>query len=190
MVASDKKLEEEIEKERKQAEEMEAARQTRTAEFHKDFRQGLDIQKAELEAQKLIEKERFEAELALRRSHEAALREQEIKDAEAKRLKMIELQSQMVVDLEETRKRKEIEAELIKKNEERIQALQDTRRNKEIRREEEAKKQKRERERDMMRMKAAVEKEQELKLKREELRLIRQQEVSFLYFVYDFNKRH
>ena len=29
----------------------------------------------------------------------------------------------------------------------------------------------------MMRMKAAVEKEQELKLKREELRLIRQQEV-------------
>ena len=46
MVSSDKKLEEEIEKERKQAEEMEAARQTRTAEFHKDFRQGLDIQKA------------------------------------------------------------------------------------------------------------------------------------------------
>ena len=33
------------------------------------------------------------------------------------------------------------------------------------------------RERDMMRMKAAVEKDQELKLKREELRLIRQQEV-------------
>ena len=31
----------------------------------------------------------------------------------------------------------------------------------------------------MMRMKAAVEKEQELKLKREELRLIRQQEVFF-----------
>ena len=35
---------------------------------------------------------------------------------------MIELQNQMIVDLEETRKRKEIEAELIKKNEERIQA--------------------------------------------------------------------
>ena len=58
-----------------------------------------------------------------------------------------------------------------------IQALQDSRRQAEIRKEEEAKKQKRERERDMMRMKAAVEKEQELKLKREELRLIRQQEV-------------
>ena len=55
--------------------------------------------------------------------------------------------------------------------------MQDSRRQAEIRKEEEAKKQKRERERDMMRMKAAVEKEQELKLKREELRLIRQQEV-------------
>ena len=55
--------------------------------------------------------------------------------------------------------------------------MQDSRRQAEIRREEEGKKQKRERERDMMRMKAAVEKEQELKLKREELRLIRQQEV-------------
>ena len=43
-----------------------------------------------------------------------------------------------------------MEAELVKKNEERIQALQDTRRQAEIRREEEAKKQKRERERDMM----------------------------------------
>merc|ERR1712223_964583 len=128
MVASDKKLEEQIEQERKQAEEMAAARNARTSEFHKDFRQGLDIQKAELEAQRLMEKEKFEAELAIRRSHEAALREQEVKDAEAKRLKMIELQNQMIVDLEETRKRKEIEAELIKKNEERIQALQDSRR--------------------------------------------------------------
>ena len=103
MVNSDKRLEEQIELERKQAEEMEAARAARTAEFHKDFRQGLDVQKAELEAQKLLDKERFEAELALRRSHEAALREKEIKDAEAKRLKMIELQNQMMVDLEETR---------------------------------------------------------------------------------------
>ena len=103
MVSSDKRLEEQIELERKQAEEMEAARAARTAEFHKDFRQGLDVQKAELEAQKLLDKERFEAELALRRSHEAALREKEIKDAEAKRLKMIELQNQMMVDLEETR---------------------------------------------------------------------------------------
>ena len=63
----------------------------------------LDVQKAELEAQKLLDKERFEAELALRRSHEAALREKDIKDAETKRLKMIELQNQMVVELEETR---------------------------------------------------------------------------------------
>ena len=81
----------------------------------------LDIQKAEVEAQKLLDKERFEAELNLRKSHEAALREQELKEVEAKRLKMIELQNQMMVDMEETRKRKEIEAELIKKNEERIQ---------------------------------------------------------------------
>ena len=41
MVSSDKRLEEQIELERKQAEEMEAARAARTAEFHKDFRQGL-----------------------------------------------------------------------------------------------------------------------------------------------------
>ena len=38
------------------------------------FREGLDLQRAELEAQKLIEKERFEAELALRRAQEMALK--------------------------------------------------------------------------------------------------------------------
>lgn len=177
MAEADRHLEEEIEKERKQAEEMEATRQSRTVDFNKEFRQGLDLQMAEMEAQKLIEKERFEAELALRREQEAAFREQEAKDAEAKRNKMLDWQGQMVADIEETRKRKEIEAELAKKNEERILALQDSRRQAEIRKEEQTKREKRERERDMMRMKAAVEKEQELKLRREELRLIRQQEV-------------
>lgn len=177
MVEADRHLEEQIEQERKQAEEMEAARASRTHDFNKEFRAGLDLQKAELEAQKLIERERFETEMAVRRQQEAEFRDQEAKEAEAKRQKMVELQNQMMAEMETTRKRKEIEAELIKKNEERIMALQDSRRQAEIRKEEEAKRTKREKEREMMRMKAAVEKEHELKLKREELRLIRQQEV-------------
>ena len=176
MVEADRHLEEQIELERKQAEQMEAARNAKTLEFNKDFRLGLDLQRAEIEAQKLVEKEKFENELALRRSLEASLKEQELKEVEVKKNKVIEMQQQMVVEMEETRKRKEIEAELAKKNEERILALQTARREAEIRKEEEAKKLKRERERDMMRMKASVEKEQALKLKREELRLIRQQE--------------
>lgn len=177
MVEADRHLEEQIEQERKQAEEMGAARANRTHDFNREFRAGLDLQKAELEAQKLVERERFEAEMAVRRQQEAEYRDQEAKDAEVKRQKMVDLQNQMMAEMEETRKRKEIEAELIKKNEERIMALQDSRRQAEIRKEEEAKRSKREKEREMMRMKAAVEKEHELKLKREELRLIRQQEV-------------
>ena len=176
MAEADRHLEEEIERERKQAEDMEAARSTKTLDFNKEFRYGLDLQKAEIEAKKLVEKEKFEVELALRKNQEALLREEEMKEAEAKREKMVELQQQMMIDVEETRKRREVEAERIRKNEERILALQDARREAEIRKEEEGKKSKREREKDMMRMKAAVEKEQELKLKREELRLVRQQE--------------
>ena len=65
-----------IELERKQAEQMEAARAAKTIDFNKDFRIGLDVQRAEIEAQKLVEKEKFESELALRRSLEAALKDQ------------------------------------------------------------------------------------------------------------------
>ena len=167
MAEADRHLEEQIEQERKQAEDMEAARSTKTIDFNKEFRYGLDLQKAEIEAKKLVEKEKFEVELALRKNQEALLKEEEMKEAEAKRLKMVELQQQMMIDVEETRKRRDIEAERIKKNEERILALQDARRQAEIDKEEEGKKSKRERERDMMRMKAAVEKEQELKIKRQ-----------------------
>ena len=176
MAEADRHLEEQIEQERKQAEEMEAARSTKTLDFNREFRIGLDLQKAEIEAQKLVEKERFEVELALRKNQEAMLREEEMKEAEAKKVKMVELQQQMMVDVEETKKRREAEAVRLKANEDRILALQEARRQAEIRKEEEGKKSKRERERDMMRMKAAVEREQELKLKREELRLVRQQE--------------
>ena len=136
LAEADRHLEEQIEKERKLASEMEAARASRTHDFNKEFRHGLDLQKAELEAQKLMEKERFEAELALRRSHEAELREQEMKDCEIKKLKMVELQNQMMIEMEESRKRKEIEAEREKKNDERILALQNSRREAEIRKEE------------------------------------------------------
>ena len=70
-------------------------------------------------------------------------KEQEAKEAEEKRFKMVEFQAQMVADMDDTRKRKEAEAEAVKKNEERILALQDARRQGEIRREEEAKNMKR-----------------------------------------------
>ena len=143
MVEADRHLEEEIELERKQAEQMEAARLAKTVDFNKEFRLGLDIQRAEIEAQKLVEKEKFESELALRRSLEAALKEQEIKEVETKKNKMLEMQQQMFVEIEETKKRKDIEAELAKKNEERILALQNARREAEIRKDEEAKKMKR-----------------------------------------------
>ena len=55
---------------------MEAARAAKTIDFNKEFRIGLDVQRAEIEAQKLVEKEKFESELALRRSLEAALKDQ------------------------------------------------------------------------------------------------------------------
>merc|ERR1711970_936012 len=88
MAEVDRLQEEQVEIERKQAEDMEAARASRIVDFNKEFRQGLDLQRAELEAHKLVEKERFEAELAIRRTQEAALKEQEVKEAEVKRIKM------------------------------------------------------------------------------------------------------
>ena len=89
---------------------------------------------------------------------------------------MLDMQQQMLVEVEENKVRKEKQAQVAKQNEDRILALANARREAEIRKEEEVKKMKRGREKDMMRMKAAVEKEQALKMKREELRLLRQQE--------------
>lgn len=177
MAEADRHLEEQMEMERKQAEEMAATRAARTVDFNKEYRLGLDIQKAEIEAQRLLDLEKYEAEMVLRRTIEAAQREQDIKEADAKKTKTIEMQQQMMADVDEAKRRKELEEEMIQLNEERIEALQNARRVAEIGLEKEGKKAKREREMNMMKMKAAVEKEQELKLKREELRLIRQQEV-------------
>merc|ERR1712079_35219 len=95
---------------------------------------------------------------------------------ERRRLKNIEIQQDFLNDLEESKRRKAILAEEERLNDERIQALQTARRQAEIAREEEEKRLKKEKEKDMMKMKAAVEQERELMLKREHLRMVRQQE--------------
>ena len=87
-----------------------------------------------------------------------------------------ELKTVMMMDVEEARRKKTKDAENERLNNQRIEQLQSVRREAEIQREEEVKRIQKEKERQMARMKKAVEQERELMLKREELRLARQQE--------------
>ncbi len=76
MAEADRHMEEQAEIERKQAEEMAAARAARAVEFNKEYRNCLDIQRAETEAQKLVDLEKREAEMAIRRQLEQELADQ------------------------------------------------------------------------------------------------------------------
>ena len=176
MAEADRAIEETIEEERKQAEEMAAARASKIVDFNKDYREGLDRQKAENEAKKVLEWERHQKELDIRKKLEAEAKEKEMKEAEEKRLKGIFMKQQMMMDVEEARQKKAKEMEDERLNNLRIEHLQSSRREAEIKKEEEAKRIQKEKEREMARMKKAVEQERELLLKREELRLARQQE--------------
>ena len=173
---ADRAIEEAVEIERKQAESMAASKQSKIVDFNRDYREGLDRQKAEHEAKKVLEWERHQAELEIRKNLEAEAREKDMKEAEEKRIKILTMKQQMMLDVEEARRKKAIEEENERLNNERIQNLQSDRREAEIRKEEEIKRAQREKEREMARMKKAVEQERELMLKREELRLARQQE--------------
>ena len=174
---ADRAIEEQVEAERKQAEEMAAAQKAKIVDFNRDYREGLDKQRAEQDAKRILECERQQAELELRRKLEEENKEKDQKEAEIRKMKNLEIQQQMLLDVEESRLRKAQLAEEERLNDERIYSLQNARREAEIARENESKKQKKDREREMQRMKAAVEQEHELKLKREQLRLVRQQEA-------------
>ena len=176
MAEADRAIEETIEEERKQAESMAAARTAKIVDFNKDYKEGLDRQKAENEAKKVLEWERHQKELEIRKKLETEAKEKEMKEQEEKRIKGIIMKQQMIMDVEEARRKKEKEAEEERLNNLRIEQLQSSRRDAEIKREEEAKRIQKEKEREMARMKKAVEQERELLLKREELRLARQQE--------------
>ena len=176
MAEADRAAEETIEEERKQAEGMAAARTAKIVDFNKDYKEGLDRQKAENEAKKVLEWERHQKELEIRKMLEAEAKEKEMKEVEEKRIKGITMKQQMMLDVEEARRKKAKEVEDERLNNLRIEQLQSSRREAEIKREEEAKQIQKEKERQMARMKKAVEQERELMLKREELRLSRQQE--------------
>ena len=176
MAEADRAIEETIEEERKQAESMAASRSAKIVDFNKDYKDGLDRQKAENEAKKVLEWERHQKELEIRKKLEAEAKENEMKEQEEKRLKGILMKQQMIMDVEEARRKKEKQAEDERLNNLRIEKLQSSRRDAEIKREEEAKRIQKEKEREMLRMKKAVEQERELLLRREELRLARQQE--------------
>ena len=176
MAEADRAAEETIEEERKQAERMAAEKTAKIVDFNRDYREGLDQQKAENEAKKVLEWERHQKELEIRKKLEAEAKEKEMKEMEEKRIKGITMKQQMIMDVDEARRRKAKEVEDERLNSLRIDLLQSSRREVEIKREEEGKQIQKEKERQMARMKKAVEQERELLLKREELRLARQQE--------------
>ena len=176
MAEADRAIEETIEEERKQAETMAAERAAKIVDFNNDYKNGLDVQKAENEAKKVLEWERHQKELEVRKKLETEAKEKEMKEAEEKRIKGIVMKQQMMLDVEEARRKKAKDLEEERLDNLRIESLQSSRREAEIKREEEAKRVQKEKERQMARMKKAVEQERELLLKREELRLARQQE--------------
>ena len=176
MAEADRAIEEQVEAERKQAEAMAASQKDKLLNFNRDYKEGLDKQKIEMEEKRVMEHQRHLDELAIRRKQEEEVKLKEQQEVEMRRLKNIEIQQDFLLDVEESRKRKALMAEEERLNDERIQALQTARRQAEITREVEEKKQKKEKEKEMMKMKAAVEQERELMLKREQLRMVRQQE--------------
>ena len=67
MAEADRHLEEEMEEERKKAEVMARERQERLGQFQRDYRVGLDQQRMDQDALRLIEFEQREQELAVRK---------------------------------------------------------------------------------------------------------------------------
>ena len=92
MAEADRHQEEELEEERRRAESMAAARENGMNKFYKEYRNQLQQQLDEVEAERLRERERKEQEALQRRREEVAAREEDRKARERKVKLKLEMQ--------------------------------------------------------------------------------------------------
>ena len=120
MAESDRHLEEAIEEERKKADEMTAARDNHINNFYKDYKNQLQQQLDEAQAEKLMQRERKEREAEIRRKQEEAAKEDERKMKEKKLKLKLEMQEQLRTENEELKRRKKQEQEWQRANDQRV----------------------------------------------------------------------
>ena len=109
-----------VEEERKKAEMMSTERSNDINKFCKDYKNKLQQQLEELEAEKILQKERKEREVALRRKAEEARREEERREKEQKLQVKLQLQEQLRAENEELKRRKKEEEEWNRLNTQRV----------------------------------------------------------------------
>ena len=102
MAEADRHQEEELEEERRRAESMAAARDNGINKFYKEYRNQLQQQLDEVEAERLRERERKEQEALQRRREEVAAREEDRKARERKVKLKLEMQVGRMVDADDS----------------------------------------------------------------------------------------
>ena len=109
-----------VEEERKRAEQMTTERNTAMNKFYKDYKNQIQQQLDEVEAEKILKKEKKEREAEYRRRQEEVMREEERKEKEQKHKLKLQLQEQLRTENEELKLRKKEEDEWQRANDQRV----------------------------------------------------------------------
>ena len=116
----EKNIDESVEEERKKAEQMTTERNTAMDKYYKNYKNELQQQLDENEAEKLIQRERKEVEVEARRRIEESLREEGQREKDQKLKLKLKLQEQFRTENEELKKRRQEEIEWHKANDQRV----------------------------------------------------------------------
>ena len=112
-----------VEEERKRAELMSSERSQDINKLCKDYKNKLQHQLEELQADKILQRERKEREIALRKKAEEVLREEEKREKELKLQQKLQMQEQLRTENEELKRRKKEEEEWHKQNDQRVKLI-------------------------------------------------------------------
>ena len=116
----EKNIDESVEEERKKAEQMTTERNTAMDKYYKNYKNELQQQLDENEAERIIQRERKEVEVEARRRIEESLREEGQREKDQKLKLKLQLQEQFRSENEELKKRKQEEIEWHKANDQRV----------------------------------------------------------------------
>merc|ERR1712079_624249 len=106
LAETERMTEEMVEEERRKAELMSSERSQDISKLCKDYKNKLQQQLKELQADKILQRERKEREIALRKKAEDVLREEEKREKEQKLQQKLQMQEQLRTENEELKRRK------------------------------------------------------------------------------------
>ena len=116
-------IDEAVEEERRRAEEMTTERNNSMNKFYKEYKNQLQQQLDEVEAEKILKRERKEREAEYRRKIEETLKEEERKEKEHKHQLKIQLQEQLRSENEELKRKKKEDEDWHKANDQRVSVM-------------------------------------------------------------------